>query len=90
MSGEGAPLREFWQVWPMDSWSVEGERWGVQRRTLALLSPICPLAPVREPASVRRSGDMRLLPEATVWPVQKITLRPAHGLPMLIVPRCCM
>ena len=31
--------------------------------------------------------DMRLLPEAKVWPVQKITLRPAQGLPMRITPR---
>jgi len=31
--------------------------------------------------------DMRLAPEARVWPQQKITLRPAHGLPMLIRPR---
>jgi cytochrome P450 len=41
-------------------------------------------------ATLMQRFDMRLLPEATVWPVQKITLRPAHGLPMLIVPRCCM
>jgi cytochrome P450 len=26
--------------------------------------------------------DMRLSPEADVWPVQRITLRPANGLPM--------
>jgi cytochrome P450 len=31
--------------------------------------------------------DMRLTPGAKVWPQQKITLRPAHGLPMLITPR---
>ena len=31
--------------------------------------------------------DMQLLPDADVWPVQKITLRPAHGLPMRITPR---
>jgi hypothetical protein len=27
------------------------------------------------------------VPGAKVWPLQKITLRPAHGLPMRIVPR---
>jgi cytochrome P450 len=31
--------------------------------------------------------EMRLLPDAAVWPIQKITLRPAHGLPMRITPR---
>ena len=31
--------------------------------------------------------DMRLAPAAKVWPQQKITLRPAHGLPMVITPR---
>lgn len=31
--------------------------------------------------------DMNLLPEAKVWPSQRITLRPAHGLPMRITPR---
>lgn len=31
--------------------------------------------------------EMRLLPEANVWPVQKITLRPASGLPMRVSPR---
>ena len=30
------------------------------------------------------SFDMRLSPEANVWPVQRITLRPANGLPMKI------
>jgi cytochrome P450 len=41
-------------------------------------------------ATLMQRFDMRLLPEARVWPVQKITLRPAHGLPMQIVPRCCV
>ncbi len=31
--------------------------------------------------------DMQLPPEADVWPSQKVTLRPAHGLPMRITPR---
>jgi cytochrome P450 len=31
--------------------------------------------------------EMQLLPEAKVWPTQKITLRPADGLPMRIAPR---
>lgn len=31
--------------------------------------------------------DMRLAPGAKVWPQQKITLRPAHGLPMVITAR---
>lgn len=31
--------------------------------------------------------DMQLLPEARVWPSQRITLRPADGLPMRIAPR---
>jgi cytochrome P450 len=31
--------------------------------------------------------DMQLSPGAHVWPLQKITLRPAHGLPMRVTPR---
>jgi cytochrome P450 len=31
--------------------------------------------------------DMQLSAEARVWPVQKITLRPAYGLPMRVAPR---
>jgi cytochrome P450 len=31
--------------------------------------------------------DTSLLPRARIWPTQKITLRPAHGLPMRITPR---
>jgi cytochrome P450 len=31
--------------------------------------------------------DIKLAPDARVWPLQKITLRPAHGLPMRIRPR---
>jgi cytochrome P450 len=38
-------------------------------------------------ATLVQRFDMRLLPEAEVWPIQKITLRPAHGLPMRITPR---
>lgn len=35
-------------------------------------------------AVLMSSFDMRLSPEANVWPVQRITLRPANGLPMKI------
>jgi cytochrome P450 len=38
-------------------------------------------------ATLVQRFDMRLLPDAAVWPVQKITLRPARGLPMQIRPR---
>jgi cytochrome P450 len=38
-------------------------------------------------ATLVQRFDMQLLPDANVWPVQKITLRPAHGLPMRITPR---
>jgi cytochrome P450 len=38
-------------------------------------------------ATLVQRFDMQLLPEAEVWPIQKITLRPAHGLPMRITPR---
>jgi cytochrome P450 len=38
-------------------------------------------------ATLVQRFDMQLLPEAKVWPTQKITLRPAQGLPMRIVPR---
>jgi cytochrome P450 len=31
--------------------------------------------------------DMQLAPGAKVWPLQKITLRPAYGSPIRIVPR---
>jgi cytochrome P450 len=35
-------------------------------------------------ATLVQRFDMQLLPDALVWPVQKITLRPARGLPMRI------
>ena len=38
-------------------------------------------------ATLVQRFDMQLLPDAVVWPIQKITLRPAHGLPMRIKPR---
>lgn len=38
-------------------------------------------------AALVRRFDMHLLPEANVWPSQRITLRPARGLPMQITPR---
>ena len=38
-------------------------------------------------ATLVKQFDMQLLPDARVWPIQKITLRPAHGLPMRITPR---
>lgn len=40
-------------------------------------------------ASLVRRFDMELLPDAKVWPLQKITLRPAHGLPMRVISRDC-
>jgi cytochrome P450 len=38
-------------------------------------------------ATLVQRFDMRLMPDAKVWPIQKITLRPEHGLPMRITPR---
>jgi cytochrome P450 len=38
-------------------------------------------------ASLVQRFDMQLAPDAKVWPLQKITLRPAYGLPMRIEPR---
>jgi cytochrome P450 len=38
-------------------------------------------------ATLVRRFHMSLSPDAEIWPVQKITLRPAHGLPMRITPR---
>ena len=38
-------------------------------------------------AALVQRFDMQLLPDAVVWPIQKITLRPANGLPMRITPR---
>jgi cytochrome P450 len=38
-------------------------------------------------ATLVQRFELRLVPDAEVWPVQKITLRPAHGLPMWIAPR---
>lgn len=38
-------------------------------------------------AKLVREFEMQLAPAAQVWPVQKITLRPAYGLPMRITPR---
>lgn len=34
-----------------------------------------------------RRFDLKLMPNARVWPVQKITLRPATGLPMRVASR---
>jgi cytochrome P450 len=36
-------------------------------------------------AVLTRNFDLRLSPQADVWPLQRITLRPANGLPMEIV-----
>ena len=38
-------------------------------------------------AALVQRFDTELLPEAKVWPLQKITLRPAFGLPMRVRPR---
>jgi len=38
-------------------------------------------------ASLVQRFDMQLVPDAEVWPLQKITLRPAYGLPMRVLPR---
>lgn len=38
-------------------------------------------------AAITRQFDMELLPDAKVWPLQKITLRPANGLPMRVTAR---
>jgi cytochrome P450 len=38
-------------------------------------------------AKVVHRFDMQLRPDTSVWPIQKITLRPAPGLPMQIRPR---
>jgi cytochrome P450 len=38
-------------------------------------------------ASLAQRFDMQLLPDAEIWPLQKITLRPAYGLPMRVLPR---
>lgn len=38
-------------------------------------------------AVLSRQFEMRLLPHAEVWPLQRITLRPAKGLPMQLVQR---
>jgi cytochrome P450 len=38
-------------------------------------------------ATLVQNFRMRLAPEARVWPMLRVTLRPEHGLPMLIEPR---
>jgi cytochrome P450 len=38
-------------------------------------------------AVLTRQFEMRLLPHAEVWPLQRITLRPAKGLPMQLIHR---
>jgi cytochrome P450 len=38
-------------------------------------------------AVLSRQFEMRLLPHAEVWPLQRITLRPAKGLPTQLVQR---
>ncbi|MGX4804410.1 cytochrome P450 [Bradyrhizobium guangdongense] len=40
-------------------------------------------------AALTRRFETELLPDAKVWPSQKITLRPEHGLPMRVTPRDC-
>jgi cytochrome P450 len=38
-------------------------------------------------AVLTRQFEMRLLPAAEVWPFQRVTLRPAKGLPMQLIER---
>ena len=38
-------------------------------------------------AVLTRQFEMRLLPHAEVWPLQRVTLRPAKGLPMVLIER---
>lgn len=38
-------------------------------------------------AVLTRHFEMRLLPHAEVWPLQRVTLRPAKGLPMRLIQR---
>jgi cytochrome P450/SAM-dependent methyltransferase len=40
-------------------------------------------------AALTHRFDIELMPGAKVWPLQKITLRPAGGLPMRVSPRAC-
>jgi cytochrome P450 len=51
-----------------------GSSFGLQEATIVL-------------AVLAQRFDMQLLPDAEVWPVQRITLRPAKGLPMRVSPR---
>jgi cytochrome P450 len=38
-------------------------------------------------ATLMHRFEMRLSPDAEVWPLQRVTLRPARGLPMQVTPR---
>jgi len=38
-------------------------------------------------ATLVRNFKMQLAPEARVWPMLRVTLRPEHGLPMAVEPR---
>ncbi|UVO40033.1 cytochrome P450 [Bradyrhizobium arachidis] len=40
-------------------------------------------------AALTQRFDLELAPDAKVWPLQKITLRPENGLPMRVTPRDC-
>lgn len=40
-------------------------------------------------AAILKNFDLQLAPGHKVWPLQRVTLRPAQGLPMLITPRAC-
>jgi cytochrome P450 len=51
-----------------------GSAFALQEATLAL-------------ATLVQRFDFELLPEAKVWPLQRVTLRPKHGLPMRVSPR---
>ena len=40
-------------------------------------------------AALTQCFDIELSPDAKVWPLQRITLRPENGLPMRVTPRDC-
>ena len=51
-----------------------GMAFALQEATLAL-------------ATLVQRFDFALLPDAKVWPLQRVTLRPANGVPMRVGPR---
>ena len=74
---------------------AEGEQWRAQRRAVAAMfsrRSVTSFAPAMQQAAVILATIMRhfvleVVPRHAVWPLLRVTLRPAGGLPMTITAR---